>query len=97
MRMSAKSDNNCIKIDKALTFVKDDDMEDDDTGDIGYAEGYIFNWISKEFPIIVTGVENKEDLKKTFMQLISDMFDKAVVDYEAMKEKKCVYQYGEIS
>jgi hypothetical protein len=97
MRMSAKSDNNCIKIDKALTFVKDDDMEDDDTEDIDYVEGYIINWISKDFPVTITGVENKEDFKKEFMQIISDMFDKAVVDYEAMKEKRCVYQFGEIS
>lgn len=57
--------------------------------------GYIIDLIVNDFfPITITGAENKDDLKKYFIQTCNELFDRVWNEYESKNNDKYVYQCG---
>jgi len=71
---------------------------DEETKEIENTYGYIINLIANDFfPITITGIENRRDLKRYFLQTCNKLFDKEWNEYENRDNKKYVYQYEMIS
>lgn len=67
----------------------------EETEKIENTYGYIIDLIVNDFfPITITGAENKDDLKKYFIQICNELFDRVWNEYESKNNDKYVYQCG---
>ena len=66
----------------------------DDEDNYENTYGKIINMVCSDFPITITGAENKDDLKKYFIQTCNELFDRVWNEYESKNNDKYVYQCG---
>ena len=67
---------------------------DEETGIIENTYGYLIDLVISNFPIMITGTESKQDLKRYFLQTCNKLFDQAYLEYESKNDNRFVYQCG---
>jgi hypothetical protein len=69
----------------------------DDEDNYENTYGKIINMVCNDFPITITGTMDKDEIKKSFLEICSSLFDNAWNECENGVDSRYVYQYGTVS